>query len=120
VSKVANWGNWVMAAVMGYVSLYLLGVDVLRGEGLIGILVDCAFGFALVWGIVKWAKWAYVFLVIANGLGLLLLVYGHYKFHFAELSPSRMGVAIAGGLAMLTWLFLPSVRRKYWDKERVA
>ena len=109
-----------MVATMGYLSVYFVCLDVIHGEGLLGILIDCALGFGLVWGIVKWAKWAYVLLVVMNGVGAAIALYAYYTLHVAELTGSRMILAMVGGLATLVWLFLPSVRREFWNRKHVA
>jgi hypothetical protein len=120
MSKVANWGHWIVAAMMGWLGVNSVYFDIIHGEGLLGILIDCALNFGLVWGIVKWAKWAYVLLVVMNGVGAVIALHAYYTLHVAELTRSRMILAMVGGFAMVVWLFLPSVRCEYWNRKRLA
>jgi hypothetical protein len=118
VSKLVNWGHWIVAAQLGIAFAVGVLLDINRGDGLLAILLEFALFFASVRGLIVWAKWAHALLVVMNLVFLGAFVY--FMPRVAELRGARAIVGFATALATLVWLLLPSVRRQYWHPERVV
>jgi hypothetical protein len=124
VSKIANWGRWLVAAdlaVGGAISVKI-GID--NGDGMFGALFGAAIWFAWVWGVLAWSKWAYGFLALCAFLWIPWMAYLIFSGKAAEYGLQPFApLSIIGYVAecfILVWVLLPSVRAAYWHKEKAA
>jgi hypothetical protein len=124
VSKIANWGRWLIAAYLvvrfafdewkgaAQVDWHKLG-DLALEFVVIGVW------FAVVCGVLTWANWAHALLVLFNSVGLIA-----YAFRIVSGKAYQLGkfwpVNFVFGIVMLIWLLLPSVRAEYWNPEHVS
>lgn len=119
MSKVVNWGHYLLATELAVDGVINVGRDVLHaGQGdttLLDTLVMTVFWILLVYGVLNWSKLAYGFLVVSTAVGvpLLILLAVHYGYGSELVGPLAVFRFVFSG-ATLIWLLLPSVRREYW------
>jgi hypothetical protein len=119
VSRVANWGRYLLATELAVDAAINVGRDVLHaGQGdttLLDTLVMTVFWILLVYGVLNWSKLAHGFLVVSTAVGmpLLILLAVHYGYGSELRGPLVVFRFVFSG-ATLIWLLLPSVRRQYW------
>jgi hypothetical protein len=130
MSKLVNWGRWLVAASIGFYiargiyddALYVFA-SMHAGRDwtyMIGVAARYSVLVALFvvvgWGILIWADWA-------HGLLTLLMTVGVGVVLYALFTGGRQALnwEVLGGLAIysstLLWLLLPAVRHRYWQKE---
>ena len=124
MSRIVNWGHWLAAAyltVEGAISIKL-GID--NGDGVLDALIAAAIGFAWVWGVLAWSKWAHGLLVVGAFTWPPLIAYLMISGKAAEYGFQPLALQSILGYAaecfFLVWLLLPSVRAAYWHKEKAA
>jgi hypothetical protein len=124
MSKIANWGRWLVAVYI--VTAFAISewrdaalVDWHKLGEIFLEIVGLALLFAVVRGVLTWANWAHALLVLLCSGGLFVFV-----SVFISGNTHRLGrfwpVNLAICLTMLVWLLLPSVRAGYWNSEHVS
>jgi hypothetical protein len=134
MSKLVNWGHWVVAASIAF----YIGLGIYDGilhltraahtghnlEYLVEIaardLLLIAVFVAVGWGILIWADWAHGLLTLVMALGVVVVAYDLFTG-----GREALNWDVVGGLTMysltLLWLLLPAVRHRYWQiKKRDA
>jgi len=124
VSKIADWGRWLVAANQAIWGAVLVRGDIDRGELLFWIIAQSAFIFALVRAVLIWSRWAHAFLLVGGIVGIPLAAYLVLSGKAAEYGIPLLSLRwILGNIlwfATLVWLLLPSVRAVYWHKAQIA
>jgi hypothetical protein len=142
VSRIANWGRWLVAAYFGLQGLWELSwvahtilVAVRKQTETFYPAYMALFDFwillACSWGILKIRHWGYPLAIVVSAFEILIgiagfifiwpvasnpgLLLGH--MHFA--APFVLIFALAPSL-VLAWLSLPAVRAQYLHKELPA
>jgi hypothetical protein len=123
VSKIVNWGRWVvalLACAMAAESVWAIihnTVSMSRADGVSPRILDANFLFLALafvsalcaWGIFKWRSWGYV---LALGISAFEL--------FVGVEAAMVGdVSVLFPLApflVVVWLLLPTVRVAYWRR----
>ena len=133
MSKVVNWGHWVVAALFAALGLDLVWEGILAVPSLLREHpTDITYRFvsdALIWitilicawGIFKWRRWARplgivwsVFWVVAISVGFSMPVESGLRSNLNWL------LFVLIGCSVLVWFFLPAVRSEYSRRNQVA
>jgi DMSO/TMAO reductase YedYZ heme-binding membrane subunit len=131
VSKVVNWGHWLVSA-----AFVALGADAIW-SALTAIprnlrehpqdityrfassALFCALVVSCAWGILKWRVWGHALALTVCILVVLFDLLFLIAYRDFELSFSRFA-GIAAPILIAAWLLLPSVRAAYRQRERLA
>jgi len=129
MTKLANWGRWVVAANIVFLALLSLRGIAVEGSQIHGQhtfdqlirvvllgLLDIAFYSYLIWGLWKKSGLTYWLLVALNLLYFVSFGLRLFSGHFQELTILKWSY-LAATLIMLAWLALPSVYEEYWRKK---
>jgi len=142
MTKLVNWGRWAVAVYFALHGLLILFVALAsaiflfrEGSGSFyppsqRLIVSAAF-LLCSWGLVKMRNWAYW---LAVGLSILEIIGTAAAFLTPRIAARVFGVVLEGihfqlgsilipvttACACLVWLFLPSVRALYLEKEFAA
>lgn len=133
MSKVVNWGHWVVAALFA-----ALGLDFVW-NGILGVPrllrehpTDITYRFvsdALIWitilicawGVFKWRRWARPLGIVWSAFWIVAISVG---FSMRVESGLRSNVdwllSVLIGCSVLVWFFLPAVRSEYSRRNQVA
>ena len=134
MSKIVNWGRWVIAVYFAAWGLESLWKIILRFSNLLReypkelthtiVAFDAFFwiaAFACAWGILKWRLWARklgivlsAFWALAIGLGFGFRLQAGGKPNFFWL------LLLSIGSLALIWLLLPAVRLEYSRRNQIA
>jgi hypothetical protein len=131
MSKLVNWGHWLVAACVCSLAAFSIHEDVLRIIGpahtgheaiyWVGVsareLIWVALSVALVWGILIWADWAHGLLTLLITVALSVVVYALFAGGREALNWDVIGGFVIYS-STLVWLLLPAVRHRYWQKEK--
>jgi hypothetical protein len=131
MSKVVNWGHWIVAIVFALGRLGLLISDAgsffrgirsaFHGEAVsfYSLYLDLLWTAAVLvcaWGILKWRLWghylALFFAIVAAIAGAFL----SYLGRGSSSEPAMISAAVAA-LLITAWLLLPAVRRQYVQRS---
>jgi hypothetical protein len=134
MSKLVNWGHWLVSGVFAALGCRYLIIAFLRIPELIRITRAGAFSYYLsgkvvlwvpflvcAWGVWKWRWWGHVIATSLAGLVtlaslielVLVLVYQQYHILYWILV-----TLFACGIFL--WLLLPEVRTSYWRGNQIA
>lgn len=132
MTRVANWGRWILAATL-LASAIVAGKSVVVTEFsnplqsitkhwlVVGfsLLIDIAIWTAMIRAVLAFKAWVYWLLVAINILGFFRIFFLLLSGHLHELDATqRIGSVIC--LATLIWLALPSVYNQYWGRKEYA
>jgi hypothetical protein len=126
VSKIANWGRWVvalLACAIAAESVWAVihnAVSMSGADGVSPRLLDANFLFLALasvsalgaWGIFKWRSWGYVLALVISAFELFVGVEAAMVGDISVLFP-------LAPLLVVIWLLLPSVRVAYWRRTSV-
>jgi len=132
MSKLVNWGRWLVAALVIFWALSSIRattqeVAQIHGEYpfdqllriLLLCLLDIGFYSYLVWGLWRSSGLTYWLLVVLNCLYFVSFGLKFISGHFQELTPQKWAY-LAATVFMLVWLALPSVYDEYWRRKHPA
>lgn len=136
MSKLVNWGHWLVAAILGVLGLYFLGgfifaLVVTRGlhasapsvhANTVMISLNLVAWLPLLicaWGVLRWRAWGRALTTMLCAVAILLeveaLIFrGIRGFGVPEILKVTVACLIAA------WLLLPSVRTQYLRREHLA
>lgn len=130
MSKVAEWGRWLVGAFFALKGLGMLCeiiphfTHALRNQIPLTyqdylILIPWALYLICAWGVLRWRQWGQIFALTLSLLELAAVVtmvamYGPLSLdsNIVLLSALNCGVVI--------WLVLPQVRSGYWQRTQTA
>jgi hypothetical protein len=136
MSKLVNWGHWLVAVLLGVLGLYFLGgfafalvvSKELRGsvpsghEGMVMISLNLVAWLPFLicaWGVLRWRPWGHALTITLCALAILvevetLIFRGIRGFAAAEI------LKLTVACLVVVWLLLPSVRTQYLRREQIA
>jgi hypothetical protein len=124
VSRIVNWGRWLVAAYLAVEGAFTIKRGIDNGDGMFGALIGAAIWFAWIWGVLAWSKWAHGFLVVGAFTWPPLIAYLIISGKVAEYGIHPLALQLILGYVaecfILVWVLLPSVRAAYWNKEKAA
>jgi hypothetical protein len=131
MSKVVDWGHWLITLFLGLLGVWFLlesirqvpqVVQTLRQARLaageqVGYLLDISFvawapALLCAWGLYAWRRWGQVLTIVFCGLTMLLYAQGLAIFGRSFFSVRWVGTLLAAAL-IVTWLMLPPVRQRF-------
>ena len=130
MSKVANWGHWVVAGIFAIKGLGMLYeiiphyTHALRNHLPFSyqdylLMVVWAVYLVCAWGVLRWRHWGQIAAITLSVLELAVVV--EMVSLFGPLSLDRniiLWSALNRGVVI--WLVLPQVRSGYWQRTRTA
>ena len=133
MSKVVDWGHWVVGALFAAWALDSLGHTVARFPNLLRqhpndityVIVDDAMSwiaaFGCAWGILKWRNWARTLGIVLSAIWVLALGIGTSIGLQSGIKPNLYWLlAILISCSVLVWFFVPAVRSEYSRRNQVA
>lgn len=130
MSKVVDWGHWLITLFLGFLGMWFLlesirqvpqVVHTLRQArptaGEVGYLLDIDFvswvpALLCAWGLYTWRRWGQVLTIVFCGLTMLFYARWLAIFGRSILSVRWVGTLSAAVLIVL-WLVLPLVRQRF-------
>ena len=128
MSKVVNWGHWLVAAIFAVSGAPFLWSVLASAPSSLhqhprevtyiffwGVIMSFP-PFACAWGIFKWRRWG-------RSLGIILtlvILGGFVMIAFDRKVSAGESVGAFIYCAMLIWLLLPGVRAEYLRREQTA
>jgi len=131
VSRLVNWGHWIVGAVFATWGALDFASIIFRLAGRLAphgdtLAVDTfvqAFAvmiaFICAWGIWTWRRWGQLVALFLCSIGVLAYAIGVYVTWGTEFGRLLIVAEIAS-LAISIWLLLPPVRAAYWRREQIA
>jgi len=133
VSKIVNWGHWVVAALFGALGLDFAWKGILGVPGLIREHpTDITYRFvsdALIWitilicawGIFKWRRWARPLGIVWSAFWVVTISVGFSMRVQSDLRSNLNWLLwVLIGCSVLVWFFIPAVRSEYSRRNQVA
>jgi hypothetical protein len=132
MSKLVNWGHWLITLFLGVLGVWFLAESVRELPQFMKFLRqarsaggDFEFGWDLgigfvawaptllcAWGVHKWWRWGQVLTIVLCGLTLLFYAQGLAFFGRSFLSFQSVSTLLTAALIIL-WLLLPPVRQRF-------
>jgi peptidoglycan/LPS O-acetylase OafA/YrhL len=130
MSKLVNWGHWIVGIAFASSGLgFLFGrgvsdaVRAVRGQqpfySFDMVVLTCVPILLCAWGILNWRDWGHKLAILLSLLGLVSLVLALSALGIHELGSSFVSSAVSA-IAILIWLLLPAVRLEYRKRNQVA
>jgi hypothetical protein len=136
VSRIVNWGHWVVAMLSGFLGLYCFATFVValvilrhlwppaRHDQSSFVLVSMNFVAWLplllcAWGILRLKAWGYMLAITISGCAILMKLEELVFVGFSRIRASEIST-LTGACLVAAWLLLPPVRAAYWHKEKAA
>ena len=130
VSKVANWGRWVVAGIFAIKGLGMLSeiiphfIHALRNRLPFSyqdylILIPWALYLICAWGILRWRQWGQISALTLSALELAVVVTMVAMYGSLSLD-SNIVLWSALNWGVVIWLVLPQVRSGYWQRTQTA
>lgn len=131
MSKVVDWGHWLITLFLGLLGIWFLlesirqvpqVVQTVRqarpaaGEQ-VGYLLNISFvawapALLCTWGLYTWRRWGQVLTIVFCGLAMLFYARGLAIFGTSILSVRWVGT-LSGAALIVLWLVLPPVRQRF-------
>lgn len=132
MSKVIEWGHWLITLFLAFLGIWFLlesirqvpqVVQTLRqarpagGDTQVGFLLDIRFvawapALLCAWGLYRWRRWGQVLTIVFCGVTMLLYGQGLAFFGRSFFSVRWIGTLLAAAL-IVSWLMLPPVRQRF-------
>jgi len=130
VSKVANWGRWVVSGIFAIKGLGMLSeiiphfIHALRNRLPFSyqdylILIPWALYLICAWGILRWRQWGQISALTLSALELAVVVTMVAMYGSLSLD-SNIVLWSALNWGVVIWLVLPQVRSGYWQRTQTA
>lgn len=130
MSRVANWGHWLVAAFFAFKGFLFIYENVphfthaLRNHLPLSyqdylLLVPWVAYPACAWGVLRWRAWGQIGAVTLSLLEIAVIV-GMVSIFGAASLDLNIILWSAANAGVVIWFVLPTVRAGYWQRQRTA
>ena len=130
MSKIVNWGHWLVAAIFAANGVLTYGSEL--SEALTNALktqasfypvylnaIECVAFLLCAWGIMKWRLWAHILGILLSGIELAILLFAAFVGSLVDYDP-RVWALPAVIFSVLIWLLLPAVWTEHLRRNQIA